>query len=259
MSNELIRSSLSDQVADHLLHRITGERMVPGDRLPSERQLGEEFGVSRTVVREAIRLLSARGLVSSRSGSGIVVAQVNPQIVSETITLFLRGEVEDYRAVHEVREMLEVNDARLAAQRAAASDLTALRTAHDAMVTFAQEPDDVEHLSLADVEFHRVLARSTGNPLHVMLLDAIGLSLIQVRRANLISSDGRAEALAAHGAILDAVCRGAVEEAEAAMRAHLNAVIETWSTSVLRHHDGERSALPRPPRTEHHDAGHTEF
>lgn len=231
MANELVRSSLADQVADHLLHRIIGEKMEPGDKFPSERQLTEEFGVSRTVVREAIRLLSARGVVASRSGSGITVAAVNPETVSETISLFLRGGLEDYRAVHEVREMLEVNDARLAAQRATPAALTALRTAHEAMVRFAEDPEDIEHLSLADIEFHRALARATANPLYVILLDAIGASLVQVRRANLIITEGLDEALAAHGAVLEAVERGDVHGAEDAMRAHLKAVIETWSVT----------------------------
>ena len=82
---------LSDKVADMMLKTILSERLSVGDRLPSERELGEQFGVSRTVVREAVRALAAKGVIEVRTGSGLRVAAVNAAAVSESMSLFLHG------------------------------------------------------------------------------------------------------------------------------------------------------------------------
>src|SRR5262245_60536471 len=99
---------LSDKVADMMLNTILTRQLKPGERLPSERELGEQFGVSRTVVREAVRVLAAKGLIDVRSGRGLRVAAVNATAVSESMSLFLRGSTLDYPKVHEIRTMLEV-------------------------------------------------------------------------------------------------------------------------------------------------------
>ena len=82
---------LSDKVANMMLETILSRRLEVSDRLPSERELGEQFGVSRTVVREAVRALVAKGVIEVRSGSGLRVAAVDSAAVSESMSLFLRG------------------------------------------------------------------------------------------------------------------------------------------------------------------------
>src|SRR5205814_1558428 len=110
---------LSDKVAHLLLETIHAHGLQPGERLPSERELGEQFGVSRTVIREAVRALAAKGVIDVRTGSGLRVAAVDRSTVSESMSLFLRGsKTLDYPKVHEVRAMLEVEVAGLAAVRA---------------------------------------------------------------------------------------------------------------------------------------------
>ena len=74
-----------------MLETILSQRLQVGDRLPSERELGEQFGVSRTVVREAVRALVAKGVIEVRSGSGLRVAAVDAAAVSESMSLYLRG------------------------------------------------------------------------------------------------------------------------------------------------------------------------
>src|SRR5881628_1454219 len=87
---------LSDKVADMMLETILSDRLKVGDRLPSERELGEQFGVSRTVVREAVRALVTKGVIDVRSGSGLRVAAVDANAVSESMSLFLRGSTLDF-------------------------------------------------------------------------------------------------------------------------------------------------------------------
>src|SRR3989442_2687911 len=118
---------LSDKVAELLLETILSPDLQPGDRLPSERELGEQFGVSRTVIREAVRALAAKGVIDVRTGSGLRVAAVDSATVSESMSLFMRGSTTlDYPKVHEVRAMLEVEIAGLAAERASREDLAEL-------------------------------------------------------------------------------------------------------------------------------------
>src|SRR5689334_8806196 len=83
--------TLSDRVTESVLTMITSNALRPGDRLPSERDLGVRFGVSRTVVREAVRSLAAKGVLDVRSGSGAVVARVGPDTAAQTLRLFVQG------------------------------------------------------------------------------------------------------------------------------------------------------------------------
>src|SRR5687768_18134604 len=106
---------LSDKVADMMLETILSRRLEVGDRLPSERELGEQFGVSRTVVREAVRALVAKGVIEVRSGSGLRVAAVDAAAVTESMSLYMRGGTLDFEKVHEVRALLEVHIAGIAA------------------------------------------------------------------------------------------------------------------------------------------------
>ena len=121
---------MSDKVADTMLETILSQGLQAGDQLPSERELGEQFGVSRTVVREAVRALVAKGVIEVRSGSGLRVAAVDAAAVTESMSLFLRGGSFGFEQVHEVRALLEVHIARLAAERRTDVDLRRLREMH---------------------------------------------------------------------------------------------------------------------------------
>src|SRR6266550_7559142 len=124
---------LSDKVADLMLETILSRKLMAGDRLPSERELGEQFGVSRTVVREAVRALVAKGVIEVRSGSGLRVAAVDAAAVSESMSLFMHGGGIEFEKVHEVRTVLEVHIAGLAAERASDDDVARLREVHERM------------------------------------------------------------------------------------------------------------------------------
>jgi GntR family transcriptional repressor for pyruvate dehydrogenase complex len=215
---------LSDKVAEMMLETILSNRLQVGDRLPSERELGEQFGVSRTVVREAVRALVAKGVIEVRSGSGLRVAAVDAAAVSESMSLYVRGGGLDFEKVHEVRRMLEVHIAALAAERAGEEDVARVREVHDRMV---RDEGDVEAASLDDLEFHRRIALATHNELYLVLMDSIGRSLIDIRRANLASGSAPAT-LEQHAAILDAIAAHDPEVARRAMSDHLEGVAGWW-------------------------------
>lgn len=216
---------LSDKVAELLLETILSRGLQPGDRLPSERELGEQFGVSRTVIREAVRALAAKGVIDVRTGSGLRVAAVDASAVSESIGLYLRAGAVEYAKVHEVRKLLEVELAGLAAQRASDEQIARMRENCDQMERALEK--DVEQASLLDLEFHREIARATDNELYLLLLDSIGEALLEIRRENLNTGAGP-ETMRSHRAILEAIERRDAERARQAMAAHLDHVERHW-------------------------------
>lgn len=215
---------LSDKVAELMRETIISRQMSPGTPLPSERELGEQFGVSRTVIREAVRALAAKGIVEVRTGSGLRVASVDEATALESLTWYIRGGQIDYADVHEVRSAIEVEMAGLAAERRSDDQLRALQDAHK---RFQAVLDDVEEATLADVEFHALIAKATENELFSALLGSIGEALIEVRRETLTVGSGK-KTVSAHAKILAAIKRGDAGAARDAMREHLDTVREFW-------------------------------
>jgi GntR family transcriptional repressor for pyruvate dehydrogenase complex len=213
--------SLAERVSLALMDSIASGRLSPGDRLPSERDLGEQFGVSRTVVREAVRGMQARGVLKVRPGRGAEVVALPASQITETFTLFLRGantqHVIDGEQISEVRETLELRLAELACRRATPEEFAQMEAAIAAMA----EETDVEQASAFDMTFHRLIASATKNMLFVVLLDSLGDVLLQLRRRSLSVPGRRDGAVAEHRHILDALTAGDVVAARAAMADHL--------------------------------------
>lgn len=223
---------LSDVVAQDILESINSNRLPPGHRLPSERELGEQFGVSRTVIREAVRSLAARGILSVRAGSGVHVATVDAASVSEQMGLFLRGRAAiEYRRINEVRGALEVQTARLAAERATDADIAVLRESCDRMARLT----DSETASREDVEFHRAIARATHNELFLVMLDSIGDILLEIRRVTLAVPGRIPQGVAYHRRILDRIATHDVAGADEAMREHLDDSNDAWTQAHAPH------------------------
>lgn len=210
---------LSDVVSERLLAAIHDAKLEPGAKLPSERELGDQFGVSRTVIREAIRHLAARGVLDVRSGSGATVARIDSSGVTDALALFLgRTGFPDPRKIHEVRELIETQTARLAAQRATDEHLAEIRRTHERLTQVA---DDPEAAAEADVAFHRAIARATENELFVVLVDSIGDIMMDIRRAT-VWKPGRVQVgIEHHGRILAALESRDVEATVRAMEDHL--------------------------------------
>jgi GntR family transcriptional repressor for pyruvate dehydrogenase complex len=168
----LSHDKLYKQVADQIEGLIVGESLCPGDRLPSERQLAAQLGISRTVVREAIRLLSVRGLVEVKPGRGTYIRALSPHDAAAPIALLLKlrqcPDLLDH--VYEVRHMIELEVAGLAAERATDEDHILMEAAIEEMAAHIDDPDEfITH----DLAFHSALAAATHNDLFGVLLNAI--------------------------------------------------------------------------------------
>jgi GntR family transcriptional repressor for pyruvate dehydrogenase complex len=160
---------LSDTVAEQILDTIVSRRLRPGEALPTERELGEQFGVSRTVIREAVRALGARGLVDVRVGSRIKVAAVDPSTVSEAIVNFVRSRDLDTRAVAEMIAALDPAIARLAAEHATEQDLDRIATA---LARIENETAD-RTASVERTAFEEAVVSATHNDLLIAVVRAL--------------------------------------------------------------------------------------
>lgn len=224
---EIQRSpTLSDSVVASISEAIISGRLKPGDALDSERDLAKQFGVSRTVIREAIRSLAAQGLVDSRSGRSIQVTQAGPDGVTRSMSLFLRSNADiDYGKIHEVRSALEIRMAETAAERASEDDLRQLAVLQERLEAAA----DPESASQVDVEFHRAIAAATDNELFAVMLGSIEEVLLETRRRAFAEAGMHEYAVAAHRQILTALKGRDPAAAGAAMRAHLDRSDRVWT------------------------------
>jgi DNA-binding FadR family transcriptional regulator len=152
-------------VAGRLQAEIVEGRHAPGAELPSEGELSRAFGVSRTVLREAMRTLASKGLVTVAQGRAARVRPADPEVVVDSLGTFLRRNGHSPLALFEVRRPLEAEAAALAARRATPEHLAALEAALDRHERAKAAGD----LIAADVAFHERLAEATENPVFLLL------------------------------------------------------------------------------------------
>lgn len=227
---ELVRQPrLSDQVAQKLREFIDDGRMRPGDALPSERELCEHFSVSRTVIREAVKTLTAKGLVTAVPGSGLIVGTTTIEDVAEIFDLYFRGEPSlRYLDLHDVRNTLEPTICALAATHASEDDIAGLQELCGELEQLTES--DLVSASRNDAMFHRRIAVASQNSYFVILLDALGRSLLDTRVATFSMEPRRLTTVAAaHRKIADAIAAHDSDAAAEAMREHLGEVVETWN------------------------------
>lgn len=225
----LQRDRLYTQVADQIEQLIAEESLRPGDKLPGEREMADRMGVSRTVVREAIRVLGVRGLVVVKTGCGTYVQAPSARDAAASIGRFLklRQASESFTHIHEVRTMIEVETAGLAAERANPNDITRLQATVEGMSAHKQDVDVyIEH----DHAFHMSLAEATHNSLFGVLLSPISDLLHHVILVSVQAPGALDAGLVHHRNILDQVRRHDPQAARQAMREHLaqaRALVET--------------------------------
>ncbi len=223
---ELRVPKASDVLADHLRQRILDGELTPGEMLPAERLLAEQSRLSRTSVREALRILEIEGLVATRPGrnGGSVIRKPDEEAVARTLDVFIRGRRVRFRAVLEVREQVEPICAELAAGRRSAEELERLRA-----VTAAVEAarDDIPAFLSANVEWHLEIARASGNELLSAFMLAIGNAVRAATDIEDFNSEAvRDAALKAHRRVLAAIEKQDASAARRAMHLHVHAYRE---------------------------------
>lgn len=215
--------SLAHDVVDALAGRIRDGSLAPAEKLPTEAAIMEEFGVSRTVVREAISRLQAAGVVETRHGVGTFVVGMNDSATFRIAPQQLET-LQDVIAVLELRIGVETESAALAAMRRTPENVAALRKA---LLAFSSAVEEGRDAVGPDFQFHLEIARATRNRHFVDLMATLGGMMIP--RARLeppgpLTPEREAylrRVNTEHESIVDAISRQDPEAARAAMRTHL--------------------------------------
>jgi len=223
-----------EQIVTQIQTAIRDGQFARGARLPTERELSETFGVSRSVVREAVKVLGAMGLVVSRQGSGLYVRNETIQTVSRAFILSVSPDAESVDRLFEFRQGLESDAARLAAGRRSSDHLDELRAVVELGDT-AVEPQDWPLFGDADSRFHETIAGASGNPyLRVAIVTARDMQ----RDVVSLFADhpgSMREAVIHHRTIMDAIAAHDAEGAAARMGIHI-----AYTSSVVQ------SQIPDP-------------
>ena len=220
---------LYEQIVDQIERRIAAGDLKVGDQLPAERELAEQFVVSRTAVREAIKALREKGLVEIRLGRGTFVASGTTGVVRHSLGLLLKNE-NGFANLVEVREILEPEIAALAATRVLDEHINAMAEAVDVMETAL---DNADVFVEADLDFHLALAEATQNPIIPALMDSIIDLLREQRKRTGSVESGLARGQHHHKKILEAVIQRDSRAARQAMQDHLLQVREDSNVSTV--------------------------
>jgi GntR family transcriptional repressor for pyruvate dehydrogenase complex len=215
-------------VALQIADLVAQGQIEVGSRLPSLAELCTQLGVSRSAVREGIKLLDAWGIVTVRHGVGTFVSGVT----DDTLTMPLRVSAERsayaIRNLHQLREALEPNIAELAASNAGPVHLREMKDALDRMESLlsnASEGTDDDQFVEIDLAFHSALAKATGNDLFLIVIRPVIHLLQEARRLSVETPGATHRAQVYHRMILERVRAGQPGGAKEAMRAHL---AQTW-------------------------------
>ena len=214
---------------------IRERKLVPGQKLPTEQELCAMFSVSRTAVREALRMLSARGLITIRKRAGMFVSDMSSSHAVSTMGLFLELKFDKDYILHvfNVRRVVEPEVCRWAAQNRTPEDLAVLRKNLEKMEACDPEDRDVE--STLDQEFHSTITSASKNPIAPVVLEPI-FTLMPKIRAMVYGNiaDCKSSALDFHREIFVAIEEQDQERACAVMRDHINRAARQANEAIDR-------------------------
>ncbi len=236
---------LHDSVVQRWGWDIVSGALPPGSRIVAE-DAAEQLGVSRTVVREAVRVLESMGLITVRRRVGITVLPpdqwnpFDPNIIRWRLAS--RDRLDHLQYLSELRSAIEPLAARLAASRATPAQCGALTAAVIGMSATAKAADHAEYLG-HDIDFHRTLLLAAGNPMLAGLADVVAEVLAGRTRHALMPHVAEPEAVRLHGVVASCIQGGDPPGAEAAM---LAIVAETATAIREIHDDGDADPTPRP-------------
>jgi GntR family transcriptional regulator, transcriptional repressor for pyruvate dehydrogenase complex len=210
----------ADQVVAYVRKLIERKLLRPGDRLPAERDLATQIGVSRPTVRMGLHALAALGCIQARHGSGTYIPAGPPALTPAPLSLL--ASLHDFRPdqMYDARRILEVGAAGLAAECATPEQTAAL--AEEVASLFASM-DDRQRFLLHDITFHRTVAAASGNPIIAAVVDMVASLYYERRRrtAEQASLADMRDAAHSHRAIYLAIRSGDADSSRRAMNDHL--------------------------------------
>lgn len=231
VASKIIRRKLSDQVFDRLSEMIEAGDFKPGQLMPSERELMEQFGVGRPAVREALQQMNTLGLITIAQGGRARVNKLSTDMVIGNMDglarLLLSASPKDLEHLKQARRMFEMGMVRIAAETATVGDIADLRHLIEKQRAALSDANDFIR---GDIEFHLRITQISANPIFLGLSDAM-LGWLFNYHSDLLRWSGKEKTtLAEHCDIVDAIEGRDADQAIEAMRAHLDR-----STDLYRH------------------------
>ena len=221
-------------VAEKIVELISTAGLQPGDRLPTEQKLGEQLGVSRGIVREAIKSLAATGLVAARKGVGVYVAGRPHLIAMPTLHLSMTVDPEHIQALFNFRSMQEMLTARLATERITLTELRELEKtlADNRRYTEAR---DWDLFIESDDAFHRSIAQAAHNPFLVeTIIDVLYLQRWAIKIMTGGAPGSLLQSVEQHEAIYSAIKDGQADEAARLTQLHVDTVLAAYRLAARR-------------------------
>jgi len=213
-----------DKIIRQIRELITSGQLNPGDKLPPERKLAERLGVGRTNVRDAIKKLEFYGILKTLPQSGTIVSGIGIAALEGLITDVLKLENSDFKALVETRLMLEIESAKLAAERRTEEDIRNIRMALDA---FEYQVEAGNQGVEEDLLFHLQIAEASKNSVLKSLMLIIIPDVIKEFKQLEICKDGRYyKSLEEHKIIFNHIINQEPEKVAEAMRVHMSGVLE---------------------------------
>ncbi|MBM9461857.1 FadR family transcriptional regulator [Aeromicrobium sp. YIM 150415] len=217
--NRLGESSLTARIKDEIVRWIEAEGLAPGDRLPAERQMAQNLGVSRPSLREAVRTLQSEGRLVVRHGQGVFVAE--PRSAAELRRSLLEA-THSSEELFAMREVLEVPAARWAAEGQNLAALQRVERAHDLLLEASQgSPPDFEELQRLDMDFHLKIVQASGNRFLEQTQGVLNSMLAEGMQTTLTVPGRLERSREDHRRILDAILSGDGAAAARAARRHV--------------------------------------
>lgn len=222
--------TLSQKIERRIEEAIRQKKLLVGAKLPSERELCEMFAVSRTALREALRRLSARGLIQIKKGSGMFVSELKIGDAIESLNLYYDLSFDNnlISQIIEVRRVFEPEIARMAANNRTDKDLKALL----GNIADLEDCDPDNTQMEADIinKFHLNIAKATGNPIVIITMEPIYSLLPRMRNLIYANVDGEKDfTLKAHQAILEAIKDKQGDKAFQEMVGQINRTLEIYT------------------------------
>lgn len=232
MSRNTRQPKISEVIAMDLARRILRDGLEPGEMLPIEKDLISEFAVGRSTIREALRLLESRGVVTVKPGprGGPVVKHPDSHDMARALQILLEFKGASTRDLLEARYAIEPNIARLAAEHMSGDSL---KQELSASIKRMRENIDRQDSFLEENQtFHGLMSSTAGNPVLSIINEALQLLAFDLARAdpvgNLYTLERRNQICEDHTLILEALTSGSPDDVESAMRDHLLNAHEYW-------------------------------
>lgn len=234
VGNVLQKDHLYEQVADLLEQQILNN-YEDGARLPSEQHLAEEYSVSRTIIRESLKLLKERGLIDSKTGSGSYVTRPEAQNIADVVYRIIQMDQIDYVSVFDMRMILEMESISRAVNHVTTAEMKEM----EHLLELLKDPNlSNEKRSKYDFSFHYLIAKASRNPLLALMTEAIGTICQEMIHKAFLLQDSLQDSIVRHNLIMNAIKARDEKAAKEAMRGHLERSKRNYEEYLQKQQEG---------------------